>query len=110
MKQYTHCKVQESQMLYKWHAYANDTLHIVCICPKCGAYVGTVPQISPYTHFVKGRYVPTPKKEKPTVQQIRAISANPAKDVLLSILTLPGIEKYIGTALYEQAKKIMQGV
>ena len=107
-KKFTHCNVPESQMLYKWHVYTNNTMHIVCICPKCGKYMGNSPQVSPYTDLVAGRYISSPKKEKPTTQQIKAIGGNDnCKTMLAYILSIPDIESAICKLTYDKASKMI---
>lgn len=106
-KHFTHCNVPELDMLYKWHVYANNTMHIVCVCSKCGKYMGNSPQISPYTDLVKGQYISAPKKEKPAIHQIKTVSGDPVKEVLQSILNIPGVKEYIGAGLYNKAKTMV---
>jgi hypothetical protein len=100
MKKFTCCGNREEAMNYRWQVFANQTMHIICHCVTCGRYLGHVPQISPYTSLVKGNYQ-APNKKPVAVN----VGSQDASIILAAIISIPGIEKVIGSLLYREAKK-----
>ena len=64
MKEFS-CCVKESDMLYRWHEFANGTKHITCHCPQCGKHCGFTPKTKKYIDLITGTYSPKQANPKP---------------------------------------------